>query len=375
MSQFTIKVPASSANLGPGFDVIGLALSLWLELQISISESNAPSKLNCKITCEENCEGSEEIDLDPDRNLITRAALYILRCHDHNVFPQYTTLHIINRIPLGRGLGSSGAAVVAGIMLGNAVGRLGLTKDRMLDFCLMIERHPDNVAAALFGGFVGTYLSELNSEDMARKEVPLSEVLPSPAGGIDTGLKPPIPPDRIGHYVKFRWSPSIKTIVIIPDYEVSTAKAREVLPEKYTRNDVTFNMQRVALLTYALGQSHPDPSTIHQAMQDRIHQNYRQELIHGLETLRNLTPESTPGLLGICLSGAGPSILALATHNYDSIAKKVIAIINESADKPIKCDWKILEPAEGGASTEYEGMYSWLTRISNSLERTIRSRV
>lgn len=116
-------------------------------------------------------------------------------------------MHIINPIPLGRGLGSSGAAVVAGVMLGSEVGGLNLTKDRMLDFCLMIERHPDNVAAALFGGFVGSYLKDLDQEDMKRKEIPLSEVLPAPAGGVDTGLTPPIPPINIGKHIKFNWAP------------------------------------------------------------------------------------------------------------------------------------------------------------------------
>lgn len=354
---------------------IGLALSLWLDLQVSISEpTSTPSKLNCTISCEETCEGAREIDLDPDRNLITRAALYVLRCHDQHVFPLQTNIHINNRIPLGRGLGSSGAAVVAGVMLGNETGKLGLTKDRLLDFCLMIERHPDNVAAALFGGFVGTYLSELKPEETRRKEIPLSEVLPAPAGGVDTGLRPPLPPNHIGHYVRFRWSPSIKTICIIPDYEVSTAKAREVLPEKYTRGDVVFNMQRVALLTYALGQSDPDPSTIYQAMQDRIHQPYRQSLIHGLETLRTLTPESTPGLLGIALSGAGPTILVLATHEYAAIAEKVISVINEASHEHISCDWKLLEPADGGASVEYEGILPWLGELYASAEKVIRNR-
>ena len=350
-------------------------MSLWLTLQITISgPATAPSKFNCTVTCEPGCEGSNEIDLDPDRNLITRVALYVLRCHDQHTFPLQTNVHINNEIALGRGLGSSGAAVVAGVVLGNEVGKLGLTKDRMLDFCLMIERHPDNVAAALFGGFVGTYLSELNPEEMKRKEIPLSEVLPAPAGGLDTGLRPPLPPNRIGHYVKFRWSPSIKTICIIPDYEVSTAKGREVLPEKYTRSDAVFNMQRVALLTYALGQSTPDPSTIYQAMQDRIHQPYRQKLIHGLETLRTLTPESTPGLLGIALSGSGPTILILATHNYDHIAEKAISVIKKATDEQFKCDWKLLQPADGGAFVEYEGIFPWLSQLYASVEKTIRNR-
>lgn len=100
------------------------------------------------------------------------------------------------------------------------------------------ERHPDNVAAALYGGFVGTYLNELKPKDLAWKEIPLSEVLPSPAGGIDTGVMPPKPPVGIGHYKRFPWSKKIKAITIIPDFELATAKARSCLPETYTRADV-----------------------------------------------------------------------------------------------------------------------------------------
>ena len=211
---------------------------------------------------------------------------------------------------------------------------------------------------------------------MARKEVPLSEILPAPAGGIDTGLRPPTPPLSIGHYVKFRWSPNIKTLVIIPNYEVSTAKARSVLPESYSRRDVTFNMQRVVLLTYALGQSPAKPEMIFEAMQDRIHQPYRQDLIHGLRELRALTPASTPGLLGICLSGAGPSVLVLATENFEEIAEKVIGIIKGASEEEIKCEWKILEPAEGGATIEYtDGTPSWLTNLSSFFNRALRSRI
>lgn len=103
---------------------------------------------------------------------------------------------------------------------------------------MIVERHPDNVAASLFGGFVGTYLNELKPEDVARKEIPLSEVLPSPAGGIDTGVKPPEPPLGIGHYRKFPWASEIKAIAIIPDFVVPTHTARDVLPTTYTRADV-----------------------------------------------------------------------------------------------------------------------------------------
>ncbi|KAK3365801.1 GHMP kinase [Lasiosphaeria ovina] len=345
--SFTIKTPCSSANIGPGFDVIGLALSMYLELQVTIHASKATSDqpLNCRITYEGEGENSGDISLDPAVNLITRVALYVLRCHDQRSFPVETHVHIKNPIPLGRGLGSSGAAVVAGVLLGKECGRLDhLTPERLFDFCLMIERHPDNVGAALFGGFVGTYLKPLTPEDVARTEIPLSEVLP-PAGGVDTGMKPPNPPHGIGHHIKFPWAPEIKAVAIIPEFEVPTAKARAVLPSHYPRPDVTFNLQRITLLPAALGQSPPDPELIYLAMQDKLHQPYRQTLIPGLtEIVESMTPVTQPGLLGVCLSGAGPTILALATSNFDEIANNIIARFKK---QHIVCNWKLLEPAEG----------------------------
>ncbi|GAB7355260.1 hypothetical protein MBLNU459_g5807t1 [Dothideomycetes sp. NU459] len=346
--SFSIKVPCSSANIGPGFDVIGLALSVWLELRVTVDSTKKSSdeRYNCKITYEGL--GADGVSLVADHNLITQTALYVLRCHDQQSFPLESHVHIINPIPLGRGLGSSGAAVVAGVMLGSEIGNLNLSKDRMLDFCLMIERHPDNVAAALYGGFVGSYLKDLNQEDMKRKEIPLSEVLPAPAGGEDTGLKPPVPPHDIGKHIKFNWAPEIKCIAIIPDFEVSTAKARSVLPTSYPKADVVSNLQRIALLTTALGQSPPNPDMIYDGMQDKVHQPYRKTLIPGLtEILQSVTPKSHPGLLGICLSGAGPTILALATHNFEHIADH---LIGEFKKENITCEWKLLEPAYDGAT-------------------------
>jgi homoserine kinase len=249
MASFTIRVPCSSANIGPGFDVIGLALSLHLELHVTVdvTKPSSTAPLNCVITYEDLSGSLEQISLDPDVNLITRVALYVLRCHNQRTFPVETH-------------------VVAGVALGNEVGKLGLPRERLLDYCLMIgtdpflslmapnpfakhilpafcltnilERHPDNVAASLFGGFVGTYLNELKPEDMARIEIPLSEVLPSPAGGIDTGVRPPQPPENIGHLHKFTWAKEIKAVAIIPDFEVPTADARNVLPKSYSRADV-----------------------------------------------------------------------------------------------------------------------------------------
>ncbi|KAI9727176.1 MAG: hypothetical protein M1828_007377 [Chrysothrix sp. TS-e1954] len=344
-----IRVPCSSANIGPGFDVIGLALSIWLELEITFGAhgSRDSSQVNCTITYESD-QGDEGVPLDPETNLITRTALYVLRCHGQRVFPWSTHVHIKNPIPLGRGLGSSGAAVVAGVVLGSEVGGLQLPKARMLDYCLMIERHPDNVAAALYGGFVGTYLNELPAADTERKEIPLSEVLPEPAGGIDTGRQPPEPPYNIGHYEQFYLAKELKCIAVIPHFEVSTADAREVLPQKYERKDVVYNLQRIPLLLRALEKSPPNPNTIYQAMQDKMHQPYRARLIPGLtEILSSMTPETHKGLCGICLSGAGPTILALAIDNFREIANAIEDIFRKHN---VECSWQVLEEAGEGAT-------------------------
>ncbi|GAV56124.1 hypothetical protein ZYGR_0BA00300 [Zygosaccharomyces rouxii] len=353
--SFNIKVPASSANIGPGYDVLGIGLSLFLELEVSIDPKAAKDTNddpnNCKLTYTESSAGFETVPLKSDANLITRTALYVLRCNDIRNFPSGTKIKVHNPIPLGRGLGSSGAAVVAGVLLGNEVGQLGFTKDRMLDYCLMIERHPDNITAAMMGGFCGSFLRDLTPQEVERREIPLAEVLPEPSGGEDTGLVPPLPPTDIGRHVKYNWNPKIKCIAIIPRFELSTADSRGVLPKAYTTQDVVFNLQRLAVLTTALTLDPPSAPLIYPAMQDRVHQPYRKTLVPGLtEILSSLTPSTFPGLLGICLSGAGPTILALATENFEDIAQE---IINRFAKKNVECSWELLELAYEGAIVEH----------------------
>jgi homoserine kinase len=238
MRSFILRVPATSANIGPGFDVVGLALSLYLQLTVTIpSESLLPYS---PPTLTYSGEGAADVPLDPYKNLTTRVALYVLRCHNIPQFPSHITIHVHNEIPFSRGLGSSGAAVIAGILLGNELGACGLSTERILDFALMVERHPDNVTAALVGGFVGSYLRELDGEAAEAASVPLSEVLPEypPDAGAEWGLHPPLPPTGIGHYIKFAWAPSIKALAIIPRFELSTATARQVLPLHYSRKDL-----------------------------------------------------------------------------------------------------------------------------------------
>lgn len=300
--SFTIRVPASSANIGPGFDVVGVALSLYLTVSVFYPlDPPAPPLPYVPPKLTYSGEGKDEVPLDPYKNLTTRVALYVLRCHALGPrFPSHLLLHVDNDIPFGRGLGSSGAAVIAGVLLANELGHLHLPLERLLDFALMVERHPDNVTAALVGGLVGAYLKELDDEAREAASVPLSEVIPEypPDADDQWGLDPPVPPLGIGHFVKLRWSESIKAVAIIPQFELSTAKARDILPLHYSRKDLVrfflsffgililwdsplwqvFNLQRLAVLTTALGQTPPDPELIYEAMKDRIHQPYRKSL-------------------------------------------------------------------------------------------------
>ncbi|WFD43487.1 homoserine kinase [Malassezia psittaci] len=344
--SFVVKVPCTSSNIGPGFDVLGLSLSMYLELDVEIDASRTEQRAP---TLKYSGQGAEEAPLDPYQNLITRVALYVLRVNGHKNFPTGVSIHVKNDVPFGRGLGSSGAAVVAGLLLGNELGECGIDHDRLLDYALMIERHPDNVTAALIGGFVGSYLLELQGKDAETTKVPLSEVLPEyPSDASEAwGRDPPTPPHGIGHYIRFGWAKEIKVIAIVPHFEVLTAEARRVLPKSYSSHDLVFNLQRLAVLTTSLARSPPDVNLIFQAMQDRVHQPYRKHLIPGLpRILASVTPTSHPGLLGICLSGAGPTILALATDNLDQIAS---TICDEFRKENITCDVKFLDVIEQGA--------------------------
>ncbi|CUM68270.1 uncharacterized protein PRCAT00005992001 [Priceomyces carsonii] len=350
MGSFRIKVPASSANIGPGFDVLGVGLNLYLEIFVKVDPSldTSNEEYNVKISYEGDNQGF--VSLRASKNLISSTALYILRCNGIHSFPNGTEIKVINPIPLGRGLGSSASAIVGGIILGNEIGNLKLSKRRLLDYCLMIERHPDNISAAMLGGFVGSYLNELSDEESKAKNVPLDFILPredTPKGKI-VSQQPPV---GICEYLQYEWAIEIKCVAVIPEFEVSTHAAREVLPSSYSRDDIVFNLQRLAILTSALTQSPPNNNFIYEAMRDKIHQPYRSTLIPGLQEVLNcVTPKSDPGLCGICLSGAGPTILCLATKDFESIAQKVINIFKKAN---VKCSWKLLTVAKDGATVDY----------------------
>jgi homoserine kinase len=243
--SYKIHVPATTANVGPGFDVCGIALSFSLTVEVTIPTSTSDEQPTLPTITYTGLD-SANVPLSPYKNLLTRVALYVLRSHNIPTFPSGVTIHAHNQIPFGRGLGSSGAAVIAGVLLGDLLGNLNLPKGRLLDFALMVERHPDNVTAALIGGFVGSYLKELSQEDSNAASVPLAEVLPEypPDAGPSWGTDPPKAPLGIGHYIKYGWAKEIKAIAVMPRFELATAKARGVLPDTYSRKDMVSSSER-----------------------------------------------------------------------------------------------------------------------------------
>lgn len=272
--MITIRVPATTANLGSGFDVFGLALKLYLTIRVR--ETSGPLSIIYR------GRGVGEVPVD-ERNLIWRAYQWVIEREGKR--GPHLIMEIENEIPLARGLGSSGAAIVAGVMAADAVCQLGLSDERLLAHALALEPHPDNITAALVGGFVACCVT-------------------------DEGRT---------LYASLPISPDIKAIIVVPDFELPTREARAVLPDRYSREDAVFNLQRVALLATAL--QHPHPDLVAEAMRDRWHQPYRQALIPGLEEILQLT--SMPGLLGVSLSGAGPSVLALAIDNFEQIGQNI----------------------------------------------------
>jgi homoserine kinase/phosphoserine phosphatase SerB len=291
-TNWSIRVPGSSANIGPGFDTLGLGLSIYLDLDVDVGvDVDVDVNVNANekdpfIEIVHKGYGESSVNVDPKENLITSTAIRVAAFYKKTLPSMIIKCN--NNIPLGSGLGSSGAAVVAGVVLANLVCDLGLTKDEIFDYCVMIEGHPDNVAASLFGGYVASY----------------------------TG------PER-NCYIPLGISRDIKAITVTPEFSVETKLARSVLPDNYVRKDVVYNLQRVAVLSCALANAN-DALTIYHAMQDKIHQSYRQHLIPGLETMfKEITPDKYPGLLGICISGAGSTVLALANGNFDIIGQRM----------------------------------------------------
>jgi len=277
-----VRAPASSANLGPGFDTLALALGLYLECTLRPAGKGFAVRV----------AGAEPAGIPPDATCLTWRAFLRLT---GGAAPPAAVLEIANDIPVGKGLGSSAAAIVAGLALANEWANLGKSREELVQAATEIEGHPDNVAAAVLGGFV------VNCQTAS-----------DPKAGTDAG--------RVVS-VKQNLGAEMQIVLVVPDFQLSTSAARAALPSHYSRKDAVFNVQRAALLVAAIAQGRTD--LIREAMCDRLHQPYRAPLIPGLEDALRL--RGVPGLLGVALSGAGPSVLAFCSGHTEEVGAAITA--------------------------------------------------
>ena len=292
----TFKIPATSANIGSGFDSVGLALDLYNEIHIY---ENANSK---KIEFEITGEGEKEIQ--KDNNMILDAMKLVYKKLKAKPEKGYI-IKCINRIPLSRGLGSSSAAIIGGLLSANYIlgNKLSLEND-ILNMAVQLEGHPDNVSPAILGGIISGVVRK--NEDFK--------------------------------YVKINTPKNLKAIVAIPNFHLSTEKARNALPKEISFKDAIFNISRAALLTSALSSNKLDLLEV--ATDDKLHQDYRAKFIPGLKELFKEAKKA--GAYSVTISGAGSSILALV-KNDENIIKKVSNAMKESfAKKKIESEIKVL---------------------------------
>jgi len=255
-----LRLPATSANLGPGFDAVAVALDFFLEIE---AEPAGEFVIAAEGRDAGRCARLED-------NLILETYLQVLRDRGHKAVP--LSIRIVNAIPLGMGCGSSAAARLAAIALANHFGRIGWNTDRILEEAYALEGHPDNVAACWLGGFV-TAIPEGKSVRAAQ-------------------ISPPQ-----------QW----RAILALPAEPLSTSQARAMLPGHVPLEDVTANLQSLAMLVLAFAQARGDWLKL--AMVDRIHQPYRVPSCPLFPLVHPLV--GSHGILGVSLSGAGPAILAI----------------------------------------------------------------
>ena len=265
-----VRVPATSANLGPGFDALGLALALHNEIVAEEADG---------VTVKIDGEGADRLARDGG-NVVARGVRLAYEAAGREF--KGCALECVNRIPTARGLGSSAAAWVGGLVAGNTLLGSPLSRQALLALAARAEGHPDNVAAAVFGGLT---VSCATADGVMAVTLPV------------TG--------------------SLAWVILVPEVTSATAEARALLPRSIPREDAVFNVQRVALLLAGLQTALPAALSV--ALEDRLHQPYRLKLFPWMPEIA--TAARAAGALGCVLSGAGPSLLAVVAGDGTSVAR------------------------------------------------------
>lgn len=296
MQRITVNVPATTANLGPGFDCLGLALDWWNTITV---ESARTFQVKLR---------GDSAGLPADESNMVVEHIRIFYKHIGAPMPTLR-VSMTNRIPIGKGFGSSAAALVGGLITGNALAGTPLTAQEILELANELEGHPDNVSAAIFGGFT---ISVFDGHRVVCASVEPSE----------------------------HW----RAVVYIPDHALSTKTARKILPPSVSRADAVFNIGRAALLAYAFTSKHAGFLPI--ATQDRLHQPHRVPLVKGMPEMLEAVVDA--GAQGAALSGAGPSLIAFATSEKNAL--QVRGAFTETAQKlKLKGETRVLNLSPRGA--------------------------
>ncbi|AFY45994.1 homoserine kinase [Nostoc sp. PCC 7524] len=276
VSSITVRVPGTTANLGPGFDCIGAALTIYNQFQFTRLDEG---ELIIHVTGAE----AERVQTD-ESNLIYQAFVKLYQYIDQT--PPPVKIEIELGVPLARGLGSSATAIVGGLVAANKLAGSPLSQSQVMELAIAMEGHPDNVVPALLGG---CRLAATSATGWAICDVP--------------------------------WDNSIVPVVAIPDFELSTSEARRVLPTEFSRADAIFNTAHLGLLLRGLETGKGEWLTA--ALQDKLHQPYRQALIPGYDAVN--AAAITSGAYGMVISGAGPTLLALTNVNNAQAVETAMA--------------------------------------------------
>ncbi len=278
-SKVVVRVPATTANLGPGFDCLGMALALYNTVTVHATTGGLSVRIEG--------EGAEDLRWGQENRVLRAMRLAFQEAGER--LPG-VSIELRNEIPLGRGLGSSAAATVGGLVAGNALCGSPLSTHRLLTLATQLEGHPDNVAPALLGGFVIAVQDE-------------------------QGLI----------YERLDAPPDLTAALFVPDFPMPTDEARRVLPAQIPRADAVFNMGRVALLVAAI--AHRRYDLLDAATRDRLHQPYREAIFPAMPRLFDAARDA--GALGAFLSGAGSTIIALCRENAPAVAEAMARAAQE----------------------------------------------
>lgn len=299
-----VRIPASTANMGPGFDTLGMALSLYGWIEMKQADETVF-----------HLYGDQMQGLPQDKsNLIYQVAQMVFE--QAGVSVPEIEVSMYTEIPLTRGLGSSASAIVGALVAANELIGAPLSLDTLFDMATQLEQHPDNVGASLFGGIITAAWDGEHAD-----------------------------------YVRIEPHEDLEVLVVIPDFQLSTSEARKVVPQQISREDAVFNISRSSMLVAALASGRFD--LLSSAMSDRLHQPYRASLVPGMEQI--LREATANGAAGIALSGAGPTLLALV-HRDSTEKSKLVSYLEQTMQAHgIDVAIKWLAPSREGAIVITDG--------------------